>query len=66
MRKIYIRYVNGSHIIHCALHRIIFVTTSHGAGDGGDFDFLVAGPWHDPVLTAHLPGWGVVTYDWRA
>ena len=25
--------------------------------NGGDFDFLVAGPWHDPVLTAHLPSW---------
>ena len=26
-------------------------------GDGGDFDFLVAGPWYDPVLKAHLPNW---------
>ena len=44
----------------CVLHRLVhksFVTTAHRAGDGGDFDFLVAGPWHDPVLTAHLPGW---------
>ena len=48
----------------CALHRLIhksFVTTAHRAGDGKDFDFLAAGPWHDPVLTAHLPGLGVVT-----
>ena len=55
----------------CALHRLVhksFVTTAHRAGNGGDFDFLVAGPWHDPVLhvTAHLPGWGVVTNDWCA
>ena len=35
-------------------------------GNGGDFDFLVAGPWHDPVLTAHLPGWGFVTNGWWA
>ena len=51
----------------CALHRLIhksFVTTAHRAGDGGNFEFLVKGPWHDPVLTAHLPGWGVVTNDW--
>ena len=48
----------------CALHRLIhksFVTTAHrDMGNGGDFDFLIAGPWYDPVLTAHLPGWGVV------
>ena len=59
----------------CALHRLIHkscLTTAHRAGNGGggggggvgDFDFLVAGPWHDPVLTAHLPGWCVVTNDW--
>ena len=53
----------------CALHRLIhksFVTTAHRAGDGGDFDFLVAGPWHDPVLTARLPGCDVITNDWWA
>ena len=50
----------------CSLHRLIhksFVTTAHRAGDAIDFDFMVAGPWYDPVLTAHLPGWGVVTND---
>ena len=53
----------------CALHLQIhksFVTTAYIAGEGGDFDFLVAGPWHDPVLTAHLPSWGVVTNIWCA
>ena len=53
----------------CALHRLIhksFVTTVHRAGNGGDFDILDASPWHDHVLTAHLPGWGVVTNDWCA
>ena len=25
--------------------------------NGGDFDFLTAGPWYDPVLTAHLHSW---------
>ena len=53
----------------CALHRLIlksFVATAHRVGDGGDFDFLVAGPWHDPVQTAHLPGCGVITNDWWA
>ena len=35
-------------------------------GNGGNFDFLAAGPWYDPVLTAHLPGWGVVTIGWCA
>ena len=29
-------------------------------GNGGDFAFLVAGLWYDPVLTVYLPGWGVV------
>ena len=50
----------------CALHRLMhksFVATAQRAGDGGDFDFLVAGPWHDLVLTAHLPGWSDVTND---
>ena len=49
--------------LHRQLHKS-FVTTSHKPGDGRDFDF--AGSWHDPVLTAHLPGWGVVTNDWWA
>ena len=31
--------------------------------NGGDFDFLAAGPWYDTVLTAHLPCWGMVTND---
>ena len=35
-------------------------------GNGGDFDFLAAGLWYDPVLIAHLPGWGVVTNGWCA
>ena len=53
----------------CGLHRLIhksFVTTVHREGDGGDFDFLVAGPCHDPVLTANLPDWGFVTNYWWA
>ena len=36
------------------------------SGNGGDFVVLVAGHWYDTVLTAHLPGWGVVTNDWCA
>ena len=43
--------------INCLRHKS-FVTTAHRAierENGRDFDFLVAGPWHDPVLTAHLP-----------
>ena len=42
----------------CALHRLIhksFVTTTHRAGNGRDFNFLVAGPWHDHMLTALCP-----------
>ena len=53
----------------CALHRLIhksFATTANRAGERRDFDFLVAGPWHDPVLTAHSPGSVVVTNDWWA
>ena len=45
----------------CALHRLIhksFVTTAHRAGERRER--------HDPVLTAPLPGWGVVTNDWWA
>ena len=41
----------------CALHRLTnksFVTTPTERGNGGNFDFLVAGPWHDPVLTGSL------------
>ena len=54
--------LTGVTLFDCALHRLIhksFVTTATGM----DFDFL-AGSWYDPVLTAHLPGWGVVTNDW--
>ena len=42
----------------CALHRLIhksFITTANRAGNCGDFDFLVAGLWYGPILTAHLP-----------
>ena len=35
-------------------------------GNSRDFDFLAAGPWYDPVLTAHLPSWVVVTNGWCA
>ena len=59
--------LTGVTLFDCALHRLIhksFVTTATEPGNGGDFDFLAAGPWYDPVLTAHLPGWGVVTNDW--
>ena len=55
-----IRYINGLTLFDCALHRLIhksFVTMAHRAGYGGNFDFLATGPWYDPVLTAHLPGW---------
>ena len=67
--------LTGVTLFGCAPHRLIhksFVTTSHRAGEliergnGGDFNFLVAGLWHEHVLTAHLPGWGVVTNDWWA
>ena len=34
--------------LHCRIHKS-FVTTSHRAGDAGDFDFMVAGHWYDPV-----------------
>ena len=37
--------------------------SQQSGGNGGDFGLLVAGPWYDPVLTAHLPDWGVVTND---
>ena len=42
-----------------------YSTTAHRL-EGGELDFLDAGPWHDPVLAAHLPGWGVVSNDWLA
>ena len=48
--------LTGVTLFSCALHRLIhksLVATVHRAGDGGDFDFLVAGHWHDPVLTVH-------------
>ena len=53
----------------CALHRLVhksFVTSAHREGDRRYFDFLVAGPWHDPVQTVFLSGWGIVTNDWWA
>ena len=57
MRRLFIRYINGSHII------LLRSASSNTPGNGGDFDFMAAGPWYDPVLTAHFPGWGVVTND---
>ena len=52
----------------CALHRQMHSSHSYlqptERGNGGDFDFLVEDPWHDPVLTAHLPDWGFITNDW--
>ena len=74
LRKLYSSdMLTGVTSFGCALHRLIhksFITTAHRGGGGGghsrDFYFLVAGPWHDPVLTAPLPGWGVVTNDWWA
>ena len=65
MRKLFIRYVNGSHIIWlCSTSsntQVIRKYSPQGGGNGRDFNFLVAGPWHDPVLTAHSHGCGVIT-----
>ena len=60
MRRLFIRYINGSHIIWL---RSASSNTQviRNYGPGGDFDFLAAGPWYDPVLTAQMSGWGVVT-----
>ena len=35
-----------------ALHRLTYLQPTE-RGDGEAFDFLVSGPWYDPVLTAH-------------
>ena len=62
-------YVNGGHIIwmcSTSSNTQIIRLQPTVRGNGGDFDFQVAGPWHDPVLTAHLAGWGMVTNGWCA
>ena len=63
--------LTGVTLFDCAMHRLIHnsfenIYSQQRGGSGGDFDFLAAGPWYDPVLTTHLPSWGMVTNEWCA
>ena len=60
MRGLFIRYVNGGHIIWLrstsSNTQVIHNFSPQSRGNGGDFDFLVSGHWYDPVPKAHLRG----------
>ena len=60
-------YVKGGHIIWmCPNLSNTQVIRNYSLQSGVTAGTLILVVWHDPVLKAHLPSWGVVTNGWCA